>query len=284
MTALDQGRLTRRMDGNGGPLPSRFHDPVKGGVRIFLGALVALSTTGYAQPAAAGVGLVARGVALQEVNNTDGSDGDVSVETEAGCFPFENSSSTDEITDADIGKLCYIVDDQTVAKTSNAGARSVAGLVVQVDSRGVWVLVGVLPTASLQSLMVQQFEFVKSAADGAAGTATSETLFARVPRAGRILAAYFCPSAALTANDADYATLALAKRDGAGGASAAVASKTTAATAPGSGNWTAFVPVSLGTISNGTVEAGSVLTLAIAKAGNGVAVPSGTLVVIFEPG
>ena len=241
-----------------------------------------LSTAGYAQPGAAGVGLVARGVALQEVDNTNGSDGDVTVETEAGCFHFENSSSSDEITVADIGKLCYVADDQTVAQTSNAGARSVAGLVVQVDSTGVWVLVGVLPAASLQSLMVQQFAFTKAAADGAAGTATAETLFARVPRAGRILAAYFCPSAALTASDTDYATLALAKRDGAGGGSSSVASKAT--TTAGSGNWTAFVPVSLGTISNGTLAAGNVLTLAISKAGNGVAVPSGTLVVLFEPG
>ena len=43
------------------------------------------------------------------------------------------------MTQADLGKSCYIVDDQTVAKTSGGATRSLAGKVVGVDVDGVWV-------------------------------------------------------------------------------------------------------------------------------------------------
>ncbi|MFB0515162.1 MAG: hypothetical protein ACETWG_00985, partial [Candidatus Neomarinimicrobiota bacterium] len=42
----------------------------------------------------------------------------------------------------------YIVDDQTVAKTDGTGTRSPAGFIEDVDSNGVWVLVGFGPVAS----------------------------------------------------------------------------------------------------------------------------------------
>ena len=52
---------------------------------------------------------------------------------------FANSAAADAITLADIGADCYIVDDQTVAKTSATNTRSVAGKVFDVDAEGVWV-------------------------------------------------------------------------------------------------------------------------------------------------
>ena len=52
---------------------------------------------------------------------------------------FANSASADLISLADIGADCYIVDDQTVAKTSGTNTRSVAGKVFDVDADGVWV-------------------------------------------------------------------------------------------------------------------------------------------------
>ena len=39
--------------------------------------------------------------------------------------------------------VCYIVDDQTVAKTDGSSARSKAGTIVNVDDQGVWVRIGV---------------------------------------------------------------------------------------------------------------------------------------------
>lgn len=56
-----------------------------------------------------------------------------------GCFRWGNSAAGDAIAADDIGKACYIVDDQTVALTSNTSTRSVAGTIVAVDSSGVWV-------------------------------------------------------------------------------------------------------------------------------------------------
>ena len=56
-----------------------------------------------------------------------------------GVFQFANSAAGDLIVTADIGTICYIVDDQTVAKTSATNTRSPAGTVVDVDALGVWV-------------------------------------------------------------------------------------------------------------------------------------------------
>lgn len=56
-----------------------------------------------------------------------------------GCFRYENSAAGDAIAQADIGTVCYIVDDQTVAKTHATNTRSPAGIVEAVDAIGVWV-------------------------------------------------------------------------------------------------------------------------------------------------
>ena len=50
-----------------------------------------------------------------------------------------DEESADAITLADVGSDCYIVDDQTVAKTNGTNTRSVAGKVFDVDADGVWV-------------------------------------------------------------------------------------------------------------------------------------------------
>lgn len=62
------------------------------------------------------------------------ADGQDRVAYKAGAFWLDNSSSTDEVTAKDIGKICYLVDDHTVAKTSSAGTRCPAGRVIDVNS------------------------------------------------------------------------------------------------------------------------------------------------------
>lgn len=276
MTALSTERLTPQFAGSSGPLPAKLSLPVAASTKIYAGSLVVLNA-GYAAPATAALGLVAVGKALSTVDNSSGSAGDLSIEVQIGAFRFENSTSGDAIAQANVGAICYLADDQTVALTSNAGARSVAGQIVSLDSSGVWVLVGVGNIELLNVAALKQAQYMKVAADGAAGTATTETAFSRIGRIGTIVGAWFVPSAGLTGDATNNATLALAKRDGAGGASAAVASITTTA------SWTAFVPVSLGTLTNASVAAGNVLTFAISKAAAGVAVPAGTLIVAIAP-
>lgn len=65
---------------------------------------------------------------------------DIELDYEMRAFWQFNSDSTDQVTQQQVGSLCYCVDDQTVAKTSAGGTRSVAGRVWKVDDlRGVLV-------------------------------------------------------------------------------------------------------------------------------------------------
>jgi hypothetical protein len=112
---------------------------VAGSKKIYAGALVARDSNGYATPGATATGTLGMGRAEAQADNSSGSDGDLSVDVRTGVFRFGNSSGGDEVTTADIGNDCYIVDDQTVAKTDGTGTRSVAGTVFDVDSDGVWV-------------------------------------------------------------------------------------------------------------------------------------------------
>lgn len=136
MAALTQDRNTHSRAGE------LHHPPVAGSVEIFAGSIVMLNATGYATPGAAATGQICAGRAEEHVDNSAGADGDKNVTVRSGVFKFANSASADEITLAEIGDNCYIVDDQTVAKTDGTGARSVAGKVVDVESDGVWVRMG----------------------------------------------------------------------------------------------------------------------------------------------
>lgn len=119
-----------------------FSDPVKAATKIFAGTIVCLDAAGNAQPGATALGLIVRGRAEEQVDNSAGIAGALSVTSKRGVFPFGNSAAGDLIARADIGDDCYIVDDQTVAKTSAANTRSVAGKIVDVDAAGVWVRLG----------------------------------------------------------------------------------------------------------------------------------------------
>lgn len=112
---------------------------VAAATRIYAGAMVALNAAGAAVPATATAGLTVVGRAEEQVDNTAGDAGDQTVRVNAGVFRWTNSAGADEITDAHVGRVCYAVDDETVAATSNGGARSPAGRVVDVDDLGVWV-------------------------------------------------------------------------------------------------------------------------------------------------
>jgi hypothetical protein len=108
--------------------------PVADNAVIYAGAIVMLSATGYARPAATGTGLTVAGVAQERVDNTNGGDGGKAVIVRQGCFKFENG---DAIAQADVGKIAYAVDDQTIAK--GASGKSPVGVIVQVEADGVWV-------------------------------------------------------------------------------------------------------------------------------------------------
>lgn len=130
---LSKDRNTQMKDGE------LISVPVATDVVIFAGALVAANATGFATPGAVATTLTALGRAEEYVDNTDGADGAKTVLVRRKkAFKFANHGA-DLVVQADLGKTCYIVDDQTVAKTNGSSARSAAGKVLGVESDGVWV-------------------------------------------------------------------------------------------------------------------------------------------------
>ncbi|MBE3574548.1 MAG: hypothetical protein IMW99_03700 [Firmicutes bacterium] len=115
--------------------------PVAANAKIYAGALVTLNANGYAVPGSTAVGLRAAGRAEQAVDNTGGADGAVSIKVRRGVFKYKNAAA-DAMGRQHVLGNCYIVDDETVAATDGAGTRSPAGIVLAVDSDGVWVQIG----------------------------------------------------------------------------------------------------------------------------------------------
>lgn len=135
MTALTAARNTLERAGD------VVGYPVKANVKALLGGIAVLNA-GYAAPGTTATGLIAVGRFEETADNTGGANGAISVQVKRGTFKFGNSSAGDLIAQADVGADCYIVDDQTVAKTNGSSTRSVAGKIIAVDADGVWVKIG----------------------------------------------------------------------------------------------------------------------------------------------
>lgn len=134
MTAISTAKARTRI----GALPpvTPISLPIKGSTKIVAGALVDRDAAGYAVNAATNTTGKPVGVAQETYDNSSGADGAISGNFLAGCWVFENSSSGDLITIAELGTDCYVVDNNTVAKTSNSNARHVAGKVYSVEADG----------------------------------------------------------------------------------------------------------------------------------------------------
>lgn len=115
--------------------------PVAANAKIYGGALVATNATGFAVPGSVATTLISQGRAESLVDNTGGADGAKTVLVRRQkAFKFLNHGA-DLVVQADFGKTCYIVDDQTVAKTTGGATRSAAGKVLGVEADGVWVYI-----------------------------------------------------------------------------------------------------------------------------------------------
>ena len=117
--------------------------PVKGATKIYAGTMVQRDSSGLGVPASATIANKTVGIAERQADNSGGADSAINVvalRRRVGIFA--NSASGDLIAQADVGNDCYVVDDSTVAKTDNSGARPKAGTILGVDSQGVHVLVG----------------------------------------------------------------------------------------------------------------------------------------------
>ena len=136
MAALTENRNTPQLLD---PAPTPRVGAVAAAQKIFAGAMIMRNATGFLVKGSTAVGLVGVGRCEALVDNTGGAAGDMTAEYAPGVFRFQNSAATDQITAADIGSVCYAVDDQTVAKTHATNTRSPAGTIEDVDDQGVWV-------------------------------------------------------------------------------------------------------------------------------------------------
>ncbi len=107
--------------------------------QYYKGGIVCVSTaTGKVVKGSTATTLVAIGRCEEEV--LTGTSNTRMIKARIGIFKYSNSASADLIAADDIGKACYIVDDQTVALTDGTGTRSRAGIIDGVDADGgVWV-------------------------------------------------------------------------------------------------------------------------------------------------
>ncbi len=133
MAALTAARNTQRMISS---IDEVQEYPMAASTTIYMGSLVALDA-GYAKPGATAQNRFAVGRAMETKTNS-GADGAKTIKVEAGVFKFANAA--DAVDADDVGKVCWITDDQTVSETNAGGnTQSPAGIVRQLDSDGVWV-------------------------------------------------------------------------------------------------------------------------------------------------
>lgn len=105
------------------------------------GVMVQVNATGFAVNASATIANRMLGISERLVDNSGGASGDLKARVQAGLAGwYGNSAAGDLITIADVKNDCYVVDNQTVAKTDNGGARPKAGKILAVDA-GLGVLV-----------------------------------------------------------------------------------------------------------------------------------------------
>jgi hypothetical protein len=113
--------------------------PVAATTKIYGGAIVCINATGFAVPGSTATTLTYVGRAEDTVDNLAGVDGAKTVTVRRQkAFKWSNLAA-DLITQADLYKTAYVVDDETVAKGSGGNTRSVAGRIVGIDPDGVWI-------------------------------------------------------------------------------------------------------------------------------------------------
>jgi len=104
MSALTRDRATPYREG------IEVEYPVAANTKIYAGSLVCVSATGYAAPAADTSGYRFAGVAMEQVDNSDGSDGEKQVRLRrAGVFEFDAVSISQDM----VGTAMYAADDHT---------------------------------------------------------------------------------------------------------------------------------------------------------------------------
>ena len=172
MAALSQERNTAEL--HVGAIHYNFEREVASDNTVYAGAIAAQNSSGKAVPASDTANLVVLGRAEATV----GAGGNLVIRT--GVFLFDNGTSSEELTTADIGAAAYIVDDHTVGKVGGTN-HIPAGVVVDVTADGVAVEItpaalkaGVDANTTYSAATADTLGLVKQAA--AVADATSESV------------------------------------------------------------------------------------------------------------
>ncbi len=110
--------------------------PVAAATKIFAGGLVAIDANGYLVPASDTAGLKVIGIADYATDNSQGANGDVSVNVSRGVVKVDNSA-THAVAQVNVGGAVFVEADDVVASQSTNSI--VAGIVVELADDGVWV-------------------------------------------------------------------------------------------------------------------------------------------------
>jgi predicted RecA/RadA family phage recombinase len=131
MSALTRDRVTPYREG------IEVEYSVAANTKIYAGSLVCVNAAGYAVPAADTSGYHFAGVAMEQVDNSAGSDGGQTVKLRrAGVFEFDAAS----ISQAMVGTDMYATNDHTVDDTAGATNHIKVGqLVKYVSATKGWV-------------------------------------------------------------------------------------------------------------------------------------------------
>lgn len=133
MTALAKDAKTDQFGET--PFPTLLSFLVAAATTIFGGGMVATNAAGNAVPASASTALKVWGVCAKQIANS-GAAGVEKVAVQPGAFYMANSAGADAIVAANVGQLCYVADDATVALTDGAGLRPAAGVILNVRTDG----------------------------------------------------------------------------------------------------------------------------------------------------
>jgi hypothetical protein len=169
---------------------------------------------------------------------------------------FASSSHTHSVADITAGTVAEARIDALLARDAE-----VFPIVTGSDGTGSGLdadlLDGTDASAFERAGLTNGIRWFKEAADTLPSTATSERVVFTAPENITITDAFIEPSATLTASDTNYATFVVARRDATSGNKLIVASRSTQTQGSGgTGSWTVFGTVSLGSLSNASLSEG----------------------------
>jgi hypothetical protein len=189
-------------------------------------------------------------------------------------------------TSGDIVQLMGSVDGTNFAALDGAILRDAAAQITVTDRSTHYAAKRLAGTTSATLKCVggdftapsQSITYSRSFALQGAAAAVAETHVASIPAAQTLTALRIRPDAALTADDTNFDTITVSTRTSSGGSKTTLGSITTkTAGSGGTGNWTAFVDVTIPITGSAVLAAGMEITCEASLGGAGVALPGLTL-------